>query len=156
PERALARWFQTRGAEVPVYCLEKVGCRPLRQAYRALKAALDFDTVVLVDGGTDILMRGDECDLGTPQEDLTSVAAAVDLDVREKLVVCLGFGIDRHHGVCHAHFLENVAALSREGGFLGALSLLKEMPEVSRYLEAVAFSQEQMPGHPSIVSTSIA
>src|SRR4051812_3987158 len=119
PERALARWFRSRGAEVPVYCLEKAGVRPVRQAYRALKAALDFDTVVLVDGGTDILMRGDECDLGTPQEDLTSVAAAAALDVREKLVVCLGFGIDRHHGVCHAHFLENVAALSREGAFLG-------------------------------------
>jgi len=156
PERALARWLRARGTPAPIYCLHKVGCRPLRQAYRALRSALDLDTVVLVDGGTDILMRGDECDLGTPQEDLTSVAAVSDLEVRQKLVVCLGFGIDRHHGVCHAHFLENVAALSREGAFLGAMSLLKEMPEVSAYLEAVAFSSEQMPEAPSIVSSSIA
>lgn len=156
PERVLARWLRARGEPTSVYCFPKVGCRPLRAGYRALQSLLGFDTLVLVDGGTDILMRGDECDLGTPQEDLTSVAAVVDLELREKLIVCLGFGVDRHHGVCHAHFLENVAALSRAGAFLGTLSLLKSMPEVQRYLEAVRFSSEQMPAAPSIVSTSIA
>ncbi len=35
---------------------------------------------MLVDGGTDILMRGDENGLGTPVEDLTSVAAVTALD----------------------------------------------------------------------------
>lgn len=155
PERALMRWFRSRGQPTAIYCLEKVGSQPLRHAYQALQATLGFDSIVLVDGGTDILMRGDECDLGTPQEDLTSVSAATALDLKTKLVLCLGFGIDRHHGVCHAHFLENVAAMAREGGFLGTLSLLEHMPEVARYREAVAFATEQMPRSPSIVSTSI-
>ena len=58
---------------------EKVGVRPMRAAYRALVAATDSDAIVLVDGGTDILMRGDEAGLGTPAEDMTSLAAVARL-----------------------------------------------------------------------------
>jgi hypothetical protein len=72
---------------------------------------------VLVDGGTDILMRGDEAGLGTP-EDMSSLAAVAALpDSLVRLVACLGFGIDSYHGVCHAHVLENLAALQRAGAF---------------------------------------
>lgn len=156
PERALSRWFRARGSPTPIYCFDKVGCRPLTNAFATLKSTLGIDAVVLVDGGTDILMRGDEAGLGTPQEDLTSVAAVNQLDVAEKIVMCLGFGIDHYHGVCHAHFLENVAALSKLNAFLGTTSLVPSMPEVKDYLEAVAFSSEQMPNAVSIVSTSIA
>lgn len=155
PERALTRWFRARGHSVPVYAFEKLGVRPLTQAYRDLQAELGFDTVVLVDGGTDILMRGDEAGLGTPQEDLTSVAAVNALEGIEKQVLCLGFGIDRYHGICHAQFLENVAALSRQGAFLGTLSLTPSLPEARWYQEAVAFAAEQMPQSVSIVSSSI-
>jgi hypothetical protein len=52
-----------------------VGVRPLRAAYAKLAEHLDLDAVVLVDGGTDILMRGDEAGLGTPADDMTSLAA---------------------------------------------------------------------------------
>jgi hypothetical protein len=38
----------------------------------------------------DILMREDEAGLGTPQEDLTSVAAVANFDVAQKLIVLLG------------------------------------------------------------------
>lgn len=155
PERALSRWFRARGHSVPVYAIEKLGVRPLKEAYRDLKAALNFDTVVLVDGGTDILMRGDEAGLGTPQEDITSLAAVDALEGVEKQVVCLGFGIDRYHGICHAQFLENVAALSRASAFLGTLSLTPDLAEARWYQEAVAFAAEQMPQAVSIVSSSI-
>jgi hypothetical protein len=60
-----------------------------------------------------------------------------------------------YHGVCRAHFLENVAALTRAGGFLGAFSLLPGMPEAEAFVDAVAFAQERT-GRPSIVNGSIA
>ena len=53
---------------------------PLREAYRALIAHHGIDAIVLVDGGTDILMRGDEAGLGTPEEDMLSLAAVAGLD----------------------------------------------------------------------------
>ena len=39
---------------------------------------LQLDTIILVDGGTDSLMRGDEAKLGTPEEDMASIAAVTD------------------------------------------------------------------------------
>jgi hypothetical protein len=156
PERRLVEWFASRGEEIRVHAFPKVGVARLRAAYELLAERLRFDAIVLVDGGTDILMRGDEAGLGTPEEDMTSLAAASRLDVPVKVVACLGFGIDTYHGVCHAHFLENVAALTREGGFLGAFSLLPNTPEAEAFVAAVDYAQQRTPTRPSIVNGSIA
>ncbi len=155
PEFHLARWFRQQGEEVPIYCFERTGCQPLLAGYRALLAQHRPDAVILVDGGTDSLMRGDEGGLGTPHEDVASIAAVDELDVAKKYLVCLGFGVDSFHGVCHAHGLEAVAELTQMGAFLGAFSLLQEMPEVRRYAAATEAVFAAMPGHPSIVSASI-
>jgi hypothetical protein len=53
-----------------------LGGQPSRAAYRHLAHHHDVDAIVLVDGGTDLLCRGDESALGTPVEDLTSVRSA--------------------------------------------------------------------------------
>ncbi len=156
PERSLARWLARRGLPATVYALEKVGVRPLTAAYRALVDHLGVDAVVLVDGGTDILMRGDEAGLGTPEEDMVSLAAVAALDLPLRLVACLGFGIDSYHGVCHAHFLENVAALERAGGYLGAFSVSPSSAEGAAFVDAVAAANAATPTRPSIVNGSIA
>jgi hypothetical protein len=78
------------------------------------------------------------------------------LDVRTRLVICLGFGIDAFHGICHAHFLENVAALERDGAYLGAVSLSRSSKEGQAFLDAVAFAQENAPDKPSIFNGSVA
>ena len=156
PERALAQWLQCRGLDSTVYALEKVGVVPIRAAYEELCARLAIDAIVLVDGGTDILMRGDEAGLGTPEEDMTSLAAVAKLDVPIRLVACIGFGVDSYHGVCHAHFLENVAALQLEGGYLGAFSVAQESDEGQAFLDAISFAHTLMPDRVSIVNGSIA
>jgi hypothetical protein len=119
---------------------------------------LQVDTIVLVDGGTDSLMRGDEDQLGTPAEDMASIAAVDSLDPKQvprKLLVCLGFGIDAFHGVCHAHVLEAAADLVRAGGYLGAFSLTEDMPEVRKFREATEYVLARTQSRPSIVLTSI-
>ena len=100
-----------------------------------------IDAVVLVDGGTDILMRGDEAGLGTPVEDMTGLAAVAGIDLPIKLVTCLGFGIEAYHGVNHAQLLENLAALDRDGACLGALSIPGASREAALYRDAVADAQ---------------
>ncbi|MCB9657696.1 MAG: DUF1152 domain-containing protein [Sandaracinaceae bacterium] len=156
PERSLSRWLRSRELDPTVYALEKVGVRPLTAAYRHLVAHTGADAIVLVDGGTDILMRGDEAGLGTPQEDIASLAAVHALSVPTKLVACLGFGVDTFHGVCHAHFLENTAALDREGAFLGAFSVPRASHEGAAYLDAVESAHRDHPARVSIVNASIA
>ncbi|MEV4314472.1 DUF1152 domain-containing protein [Actinocrispum sp. NPDC049592] len=156
PERALARWLKSRERPSTVYAFPRTGVRPLRAAYRTLIDRLEIDAIILVDGGTDILMRGDEAGLGTPEEDMTSLAAVAGLDGVERFVVCLGFGIDSYHGVCHAHVLENLASLEREGAYLGAFSIPSQSAEAAAYLDAVAHAQAATPLRPSIVNGQIA
>ncbi len=156
PERSLARWLDSTGRAPVVYAFPKSGVRPLRSAYRALVERLGVDALVLVDGGTDILLRGDEAGLGTPQEDMTSLAAVAGLDVVTRLVVSIGFGVDAYHGVCHAHVLENLAALQRQNAFLGAFSIPSDSPEGAAYIAAVAHSLAETPLRPSIVHSQIA
>jgi hypothetical protein len=163
PERVLARWLESNsghGLTSVVYGFPKVGVQPLRAAYRSLIGHLGgIDAIVLVDGGTDILMRGDEAGLGTPEEDMTSLAAVHGLaleECRERIVACLGFGIDAYHGVNHALALENLAALNRDGAYLGAFDIPRDSREGAAYLDAVAYAQRLTPNWPSIVNGQIA
>ncbi|MFH8380802.1 DUF1152 domain-containing protein [Kitasatospora sp. NPDC018058] len=157
PERTLARWLRLHGMPDTVWAFPTVGVRLLREAYRRLVAHLGVDAILLVDGGTDILMRGDEAGLGTPEEDMASLAAVAGLpEVPERLVACLGFGIDAHHGVNHALVLENLAALDRAGGYLGAFSIPRGSREGALYLDAVEHARVAFPQHPSIVNGSVA
>jgi hypothetical protein len=156
PERRLAEWLAAHEQPSTVYAFEKVGVRPLRAAYARLVEELAVQAIVLVDGGTDILMRGDEEGLGTPEEDMTSLAAVAKLDSVEAFVASIGFGVDAYHGVCHAHVLENMAAIERDGGYLGAFAVTAAMPEARDYLSAVSYAQSRTPGRGSIVNGSIA
>ncbi|KAJ3081554.1 hypothetical protein HK102_002273 [Quaeritorhiza haematococci] len=156
PEYNLSRWFyDTFGEEVPVYAFaHNTGVQNVSKAYKELVDFLDVDAVVLVDGGTDSLMRGDEEDLGTPTEDSTSMISVSLLDntkVPNKMLVCLGMGVDCFHGVSHHLFLENVAELQKEGAFLGVLQLLPHMNECQLFKDAYSKCQPEN----SIVCSSI-
>lgn len=159
PERTLARFLSAHpelGIAPEVLTFHKVGVRPLRAAYEHVLKETGVDTLIIVDGGTDLLMRGDEAGLGTPEEDMATLAAVAPLSVARKLALCVGFGIDAYHGVCHAQFLENVARIDRGGGYLGAFSIARGSPEGAAFLAAVADAQAATPGRPSIVNGSIA
>jgi hypothetical protein len=155
PEKFLSQWFREQGEEVPVYCFERTGVKPLLASYKALVETLSLDTIILVDGGTDSLMRGDEAGLGTPQEDISSIVSVNELPIERKMLACLGFGVDSFHGVCHAHFLEAVAELIRNKGYLGMFSLVDQMQEAQLYKKATDFVCKSMPYDISIVSSSI-
>lgn len=150
PELHLSRHLNTC-----IYAIQRAGAGPVCAAYDWLVKHLQPDTLILVDGGTDSLMRGDEFDLATPEEDIASLLAAHRQAVPRKFVIAIGFGIDAYHGVCHAQFLENVAALIHQDGFLGSWGLTRDMPEFALFREACHYVYRQMPRHPSIVNSSI-
>ena len=156
PEKTLCEWLDERQniSEV-VYAFPQTGVVPLQKSYEKLTANLDLDAIVLVDGGTDSLLRGDEVGLGTPAEDAASLVAVSQTSVEKKILTCIGFGVDRFHGVCHAQYLESVAALTKRGEFLGSFSLLPQTAEARKYLDLVRYSSERT-SRPSIVNTSIA
>lgn len=155
PEKYLCQWFREKGEEISIHCFHRIGAIPIYEAYQAICKKYDIDTVILADGGTDSLMRGDEAGLGTPQEDIASIAAVDELDIKNKYLLCTGFGIDAYHGVNHAQYLEAVACLCRKGAYLGCFSMLPDMEEVRLYKEACQYVFERMPSQVSIVSSSV-
>ena len=157
PEKYLCKWFRhTIGREIVVYCFTgNPGVGPLLEAYDLLIEKLSIDSIVLVDGGTDSLLRGDEHGLGTPAEDMTSIAAVFQSNVKDRYLVTLGFGVDNFHGVSHSDVLAMIAKMTREDGFLGSFSLTRNMPEVENYINASKYVFGKMTRKQSIVNTSI-
>lgn len=156
PEKHLKLWLDLQGERSEIYAFERTGVIPLREAYNYLIQLHEIDTIILIDGGTDSLMFGDEEGLGTPQEDICSMAAVHQTEVSQKYLLSVGFGIDHFHGVSHFRFLENVAEIARDGGYLGLFQLTKEMLEANQFIEAIKFVNDRMRGYESIVSNSIA
>lgn len=141
PEAWLARWLSQRGLGEAVWVVSKVGVRPLRAAMAHLIQSVAADAVVLVDGGVDVVLKGDETSVGTPAEDLASLCALSGLSVAVRIIMCLGFGSELRDGIPHAQVLERIAELARLGGYLGAVSLHPQSAEGVAYLEALQFVQ---------------
>ncbi|MBN2305706.1 MAG: DUF1152 domain-containing protein [Anaerolineae bacterium] len=148
PEGYLVQWFrEVHSEDVDVWMLQKTGAAPLARAYAALVEHLGIDALLLVDGGVDSLMRGDEAAPGTLIEDSISLAAVDSLDIPVKLLACLGFGTEVEEGVCHHHALENIAALAKAGGYYGACALIPQMDAFRQFEAACRYIWEQ-PRHP--------
>jgi hypothetical protein len=156
PEKWLAEWLGRREQPVPIYAFAKSGVRPLAAAYRAIIEQHDIDTVILVDGGTDSLVFGDEPGVGSVVEDAVSLVAADQAAGERVLLAAIGFGVDHYHGVSHHAFLENAAQLIRDGGFLGMFSISQGSKEADAFLDLVDYANQRQPQHPSIVCNSIA
>jgi hypothetical protein len=158
PEKVLCQWFASKGEPVSIWCFHRTGAIPLAEAYAALVEETKADAVVLVDGDADAVLRGDEAGLGTPHEDIASLAAVEQLgrQVKHRLLACMGLGADASKTLCHAHVLRAVAQLNQAGGFLGAFSLRAADPEVKQFREAAEYVSAAMTDAAGAAASSIA
>jgi hypothetical protein len=156
PEAQLARWHKAKyGDDLVVWCFEKTGVRPLAEKYRYLVEELGLDAIVLVDGGVDSLLRGDEKRLGTPSEDAASLAAVGGLPLDTKILACLALGAEIADEIDHGQVLENIAALTKDGAFLGGVTLSKDMPEVQAFIEAGRHALDHTHPRGSVIVASL-
>jgi hypothetical protein len=156
PEGYLAQWFdEIRSEVVPIWMLIKPGAAPLLQAYRCLIEHLDIDALILVDGGVDSLMRGDEDEPGTMLEDSITLSAVEQLNVPVNILACLGFGTEIGDGIAHYHVLQNIAALAKAGGFLGSCALTAQMEAFQLYEAASRYVWEQPVHQKSHIGTQV-
>ncbi len=73
----------------PVYAVRLHGPQRLVPELQALCDRLAIGTLVLVDGGHDGVIFGDETEWGSPLEDTCSVIVATQLQVPSKFLVCI-------------------------------------------------------------------
>lgn len=157
PEGYLAQWFrEVHDTPITVWMLAKTGVKPLIELYRTLINHLGgIDAIILVDGGVDSIMRGDEVGAGTVLEDTITLAAVDQLDIRVKILACLGFGCEVEEGLCHHNALENMAALAGIGAFYGSCALTIQMDAFQRYERACRYVWDQPDHATSHISTRI-
>ena len=131
--------------------------RALHELYSKICKEHSVDAVVIVDGGTDSIMAGDERGLGDPIEDAVSVGAVSELkNLRWKLLINMGFGCDRFNHVSDASSLRAVAELTRMGGFRGCISLEQTMPCFQYYKELLDYIYKHQSFHSVIASSIVA
>lgn len=145
PEKYLSEWFMNEFEEdIPVYAFKRRGVDKVALAYQSVCQKHDIQCIILVDGGSDSLMAGDENELGTPLEDIISIFAVKSTKI-PSFLVCLGIGADRYHGVSDCSTFRAIAELTQKNGFLGSIALTMSMPEVRAYFDASAYVESKMP-----------
>jgi hypothetical protein len=95
----------------------------LTRLYTKFVDSHGIDAVILVDGGSDSLMVGDEEGLGDPIEDAVSVTTVASLNLKAAILISIGLGADRFNHVSDASSLRAIAELTKLNGFLGCVSL---------------------------------
>jgi hypothetical protein len=138
PEAWLARWMKERLRIDPtIWLFRKTGVQPLLRAYQQLARELKLDGIILLDGGVDALLRGDETELGTPEEDYVSLAAVSMIEGPTRVLACLGMGAER--GVRHSQVFERIMELTALDAYWGACALLPGTKPGDMYLEALQY-----------------
>lgn len=158
PEKYILEWL-ARQEEMPAMYgfSNSLGVAPLQQAYEWIIGEHQIDTLLLVDGGTDSLMSGNEQGVATIVEDACSIIASSQVGISKSWLMATAFGVDEHHGLDHYACLENIASLTRSGAFRGAVSLTKEMEYGQQFLELIDYlNQRSSDDRISIVANSIA
>jgi len=156
PEKYLAKWLQSKGEDPIIYGFsDELGVAPLSNSYQEIINKHGVDTLVLVDGGTDGLMFGDESGVATMVEDACSIVAASLSTVAKSFLVATGFGIEQFHNLNHHSCLENISTLIKHDSYFGSISITKDMKEGMEYMELVEYLNEEHQGHMSIVTNSI-
>ena len=141
PEYKLVKSLHSMyGLSIPIYCFADPEIKYLLDAYNKIIELENIDTIVLVDGGTDSLMKGCEKDingkklLGTPYEDISSIIAVHNSNAKYKFMYCLGFNIDKYHDVTDENFLMNTCEIIRNNGFIGSYMLNKNNLMTKMYM----------------------
>lgn len=135
PEYELSQSIQK-----PVWAFDgEDGGEGIYSGLKELITEFQIDTIMVVDGGTDSLMKGSEEQLGTPYEDILTLSVIWRLqhdfpNLQTRLYV-LGYNIDAVHGISDESVNQNILELIRLGGFLGTNHLLNDPDSCQKYLD---------------------
>jgi hypothetical protein len=134
PEYKLVKHLHdTYNLNIPIYCFIDNSIVDLIEAYKIIVNNESIDCIILMDGGTDSLMTGIEKSLGTPYEDVSSIIAVNEIPIEKKFLYCLGYNVDKYHGVADEDFLKNTSKLIKDNYFIGSYSINKKDTSTQKY-----------------------
>lgn len=148
PEMYLSSYFKdVKSREVPVWTFKRdQSVAEYTNSLDTLVKHIGIDVIILVDGGVDSIMVGDEEGSGSMMEDTLSLAAVKNVDVPIKMLGCVGFGTETEENLSHYSALENIAKIIKQGGFYGTCSLVSYMDCFKEY-KAICEHVWKQPNH---------
>lgn len=155
PEKYLSQWFKDKQQkDVTIWSFQKSGVRPLLKNYQILVEHLSIDGILLIDGGVDSLIQGDESGMGSLVEDAISLYVVNELtQIPTRVLATVALGAEQ--GIAYNQIFENIASLTRAEAFLGACALTPQMESYQAFEEAVLFTQENPRQDPSVINSSL-
>lgn len=155
PEKYLSEWFKDKhNKRQSIWCFHKTGAIDLVANYSKLIEHLSIDGILLIDGGVDSLIIGDEEQTGSLIEDALSLLAVNEQTaLRYKGIGCVSFGSERD--LSYGQIFENIANLSKKGGFKGSCSLVRDMESYQEFESAVLYAQSKPVQDPSVINSSL-
>lgn len=103
----------------PIWTFPKCGVAVTSNSLLMLRDRLGFEQVLLIDGGVDSLMRGDEEGAGTYLEDSVTLAAVHSAGFIKTVLACIGLGTEGVDGLSHRCMIENWSSLVQTKAYLG-------------------------------------
>jgi hypothetical protein len=148
PEAYLSSWFRdVEQKDVTVWAFKRdQNVKEYSNSLNTLVKHLGIDTILLVDGGVDSIMIGDEDGSGTMLEDTLTLAAVKNANVKNRILACVGFGTEIEENLSHYLALENMAKLNKQQAFYGTCSLVSYMESFKQY-KAICEHTWNQPGH---------
>lgn len=131
------------------YVIGHHGVKGVRRGIQQIVDKEGITDILVIDGGVDALMHGDEIDAGTFLEDTITLTAVNRIQGVNKYFASLGMGTETEEGLNHYRALENISLLMSQGAFLGSCALTKESEEYRTYKEIVekAVAKGAPPSH---------
>jgi hypothetical protein len=151
PEYKLVKnLYEKYHIETTIYCFIEHTIPTLIDSYHQITQNEKIDTIILVDGGIDSLMTGNEKDsLGTPLEDICNLVAVNTIEVPSKYLYCLGFNVELN--VKDEYYFKNTSQLIKDNGLVCVYMLNHRDISTHRYIDVFMSCDPEN----SIVNTSV-
>lgn len=136
PSNYVPEYWMSKALQKPVYAIFPNGVIPLTNIFTRICLDHNIDTILVIDAGVDSLLFGDEEDIGSFSEDMSTIVALSNLSsIPHKILVNTAWGSEAR--VSSGRFFENVNTLIRQNGLLGTQMLELDSKECQFYLNVM-------------------
>lgn len=107
----------------------------IKNFYDKILSIYKIDSIYLIDGGCDILLKGNEGFLGTPVEDMMHLKAVTDLNINNKYVYAIGMNVDCGNDVIESELIKRIHELENIKIICDKIILDMNQENVNFYLD---------------------
>lgn len=138
PEKYMCEWYKNQGKPKKIFCYNDISIHKLTRFFNALNKKYKIDCHIVMDGGADGILRGDEFELGSPLLDTVSIMASDLCTIENKIYALSAFGSEGvNNDVSHAEVLKRMSEITATGHMLGISSILNNSEIADSFKSAV-------------------